>query len=56
MYSGGSVGATRLTQTALPEEVFLFSDLKEKLHSLNRGDGCFGDGSGDSASQEVLSE
>lgn len=30
--------------------------LKEKLHSLDWGDGCFGDGSGDTTSQEILGE
>lgn len=45
--------ATRLTHNAFRKAEFY---LKEKLHSLDWGDGCFGDGSGDATGQEVLGE
>lgn len=47
--------ASRLTLVSLPEETESFY-LKEKLHSLDWGDGCFGDSSGDATGQEVLGE
>lgn len=34
----------------------IFSYLKEKLHSFDWSDGCFGNGSGNTASQEILSK
>lgn len=53
MAVSSKTGASRLTA---PGRRTFFSYLKEKLHSLNWGDGCFGDGSGDATGQEVLGE